>query len=340
MNFSSKYIASGSYGCVIKPGYNCDNNNFPLNKTVSKLFSDKNEWNYEIKQNRKISEIDKLNTFTVKMLNSCEISKKYINNNVKNISKCSIIEYDENIYQIVYEDGGYDLRELFSHNELFERFPDFNIRDFLLKLRNIFDGLYKIELLGLCHRDIKLDNLLFNGDKISLIDFGLMEKKAELFNDDNLHIYIRSNIYYYPNEIKLYGIKKLKLSFNNMRLNSLNLIEMLEEFILNNKKITSNQLYLNEIRKIIEKIRKDTYEYLEFFKKTKHNFDLKRFEKIDVYLLGVVLIEVLAYIAIYLPITLIKQEFFVLVSQMLEIDPYKRISMLEAKDLYGQIINN
>jgi len=273
------------------------------------------------------------------MLNSCEISKKYINNNVKNISKCSIIEYDEKIYQIVYEDGGYDLRELFSYNELFERFPDFNIRDFLLKLRNIFDGLYKIELLGLCHRDIKLDNLLFNGDKISLIDFGLMIEKSKLFDYKKLHMYTDSNIYYYPDELKLYAIKKLNYNFNNITLYSSNLIYMLEQFITNNKKSNSNQLYLTKIRKIIDKIKKNSLQYLNFFKKTKQEFDLKRFEKVDVYL-WVVLIEIILYITIYIPNFIIKEELFDLVSQMLEIDPYKRISMKDAKDLYRQIINN
>ena len=116
MNFTSKYIESGTYGCVIKPGYNCENNNFPLNKTVSKLFSDKEEWIYEIMQNKKINEIDKSNIFTVKMISNCEISQNYITKNVKNIDRCSIIYEDDKIYQIVYEDGGYDLRHLFIKN--------------------------------------------------------------------------------------------------------------------------------------------------------------------------------------------------------------------------------
>ena len=115
---------------------------------------------------------------------------------------------------------------------------------------------------------------------------------------------------------------------------------MLEEFITNNKNDMSNQLYLNEIRKIMDKINKDTFEYLEFFKNTKEEIDLKRFEKIDVYLLGVVLIEILLYIAVYIPNMIIKDELFKLVSNMLETDPYKRISMREAGDLYREIINN
>lgn len=340
MNFTSKYIESGTYGCVIKPGYNCENNNFPLNKTVSKLFSDKEEWIYEIMQNKKINEIDKSNIFTVKMISNCEISQNYITKNVKNIDRCSIIYEDDKIYQIVYEDGGYDLRHLFIKNHIFERYPNFNIKDFLIKLTNIFDGLYKIELLGLSHRDIKIDNLLFNGDKISLIDFGLMIEKNKIFDYKKLYMYSDSNIYYYPNELKLYATKKLNYNFNNLTLYSSNLIYMLEQFIINNKKSNSNELYLSKIRKIIDKIKKDSIQYLNFFKKTKQEIDLKRFEKVDVYLLGVVLIEILLYIMIYIPNFIIKEELFDLVLQMLEIDPYKRISMKDAKDLYRQIINN
>jgi len=340
MNFNSKYIESGTYGCVIKPGYKCKDNNFPLDKTVSKLFSDKKEWNYEIEQNKKINEIDKTNIFTVKMKSNCEISKDYIIKNVKNIDKCSIVYEDDRIYEIVYEDGGYDLRHLIIKNHILERYPNFNIKDFLILLKNIFDGLYNIELLGLSHRDIKVDNLLFNGNKISLIDFGLMIEKNKIFDYKTLHMYLESNIYYYPNELKLYAIKKLNHSFNNITLYSSNLIYMLEKFILNNKNTNSNQLYLTEIRKIINKIKKDASEYLTFFKKTKQEFDLKKFEKVDVYLLGVVLIEILLYITIYIPKFIIKQELFKLVSQMLEIDPFKRISMKDAKDLYRQIIND
>jgi serine/threonine protein kinase len=338
MNYSSKYIASGTYGCVIKPAYNCDTK-LTLENTVSKLFSDKEEWKNEIEQNNKISEIDKLNQFTVKMFSSCEINKTYIFKNVKNIDRCSNLYDDDRVFQIIYENGGFDLRDLFSYNELFIKFPNFNIRDFLIKLGIIFEALCKIELLGLSHRDIKLDNLLYNGNKISLIDFGLMIEKRKLFDTGELEMYIKTNIYYYPDELKLYSIRELKSSFNNIKLNSSNLILMIENFIFNNKKLSSNQLYLSEIRKIIDKIKKDALEFLEFMKYSKEKIDLKRFEKVDVYLLGVVLLELLSYIAIYIPKFEIKSEFFELVSKMIEINPYKRIDMRSASDLYRQIID-
>lgn len=339
MNFTSKFIDSGAYGCVIKPGYSCKNN-IPLTKTVSKLFSDKKEWTYEIKQNEKIYKIDKLNNFTVRMLTNCEIDNSYIRKNVKNMNECSIIDYNDKIYEIVYEDGGYDLRKLFMYNELFQRFPNFNIKDFLLKLKNIFDGIYNIELLGLTHRDIKLDNILFNGDKISLIDFGLMEEKSKIFNYNNLEMYTRADTYHYPIELKLYAIKKLKLSFNNVRLNSLSFINIYEEYLSNKELSTSNKAYINELKKIMEKVKKDTLLFFEKIKQSKQEIDLKKFEKIDVYLLGIILFEILMYIAIYIPTTLIKSELFNLVSRMIEINPYNRISMNEARNLYRQIINN
>ena len=71
----------------------------------------------------------------------------------------------------------------------------------------------------------------------------------------------------------------------------------------------------------------------------KENIDLKKFEKVDVYLLGVVLLELLSYIAIYIPKFEIKSEFFELVSKMIEINPYKRIDRRSASDLYRQIID-
>jgi len=339
MSFNSKYIASGSYGCVIKPGYNCENN-IPKEESVSKIFSDKIEWLYEIKQNKVIEEIDKSNKFTVKMLNNCEISLSYVNKNVKDIYKCEIIEGENKIYQILYENGGIDLRELFIYNKILKYYEKFDIKEFLLEMEKIFEGLYEIEKIGLSHRDIKLDNLLYNGKKISLIDFGLMIEKRKIFDNDNLNIYYKTNIYYYPNEVKLYAIKKLKYSYNYIKLNSNYLTLSIKEFIKTNRTINSNNIYILEIEKIINKLDIDALNYLNFFKNTKQEIDLNKFEKIDVYLLGVVLLELITYIVIYIPKMIIKSEMFKLISEMLEINPYKRITMLEAKELYRKIMNN
>lgn len=176
MGYSSKFIASGSYGCAIRPGYNCNNNDTQA-KTVSKLFSSKTEWEYEIEQNNLIRELDNNNKFTIKMISSCKIDKHYIKNNVKNIDECEIIDEEPVIYQIVYEDGGKDLRYLFTDNELLVYYPHIDIKEFLKKMLNIFEGLKQLEAKGITHRDIKLDNLLYDGNKITLIDFGLALKK-------------------------------------------------------------------------------------------------------------------------------------------------------------------
>ena len=46
----TSYINEASYGCVIKPGIKCKKN--IKKNTVSKFFSDKKAWLYEINNNK------------------------------------------------------------------------------------------------------------------------------------------------------------------------------------------------------------------------------------------------------------------------------------------------
>jgi len=217
----SNYIAKGTYGCVIKPSFDC-NNNKKITNSVAKLFIFKEDWKKEIQENNIIKNLDSTNKFTIKMLNYCEISSDFLNKNVNNINKCDK-NNKEIIYQIIYEDGGIDLRKLFQDIP-----NNFDYNNFLNKLKEIFQGLIILKNNNLCHRDIKLDNLLYNknNNKISLIDFGLMVNFDDIYNYDNFNIYLYNNSYYYPNELKIYSLIKLNktLSFENLTYNSDNLI--------------------------------------------------------------------------------------------------------------------
>ncbi len=326
INYKSNFIGSGSYGCVIKPSFNC-NDKAIQKDTVAKLFSSKLEWLYEIKENEIINKIDKNYKFTVKMINYCPINIDYINNNVANINKCSIISNNENVYQIIYEDGGINLKELFLYPEKID------LKFFFKKFLNIFDGLYEIELNGLCHRDIKIENLLFNGNKISLIDFGLMVKRKEIYDFNNLLIYINNNIYYYPNEMKLYASLKLNYSIDINKLNSINLLKLIETYNLPDNK------HSNLLKNILKKIKEDTIKFANEITKLQ-SIEIDKFLNIDTYLLGIALLEIVFVIIMNNLANEFEFHLLYLISKMIEIDPYKRISMKEAKELYFILINS
>lgn len=345
MGYSSKFIASGSYGCAIRPGYNCNNNNTQA-KTVSKLFSSKTEWEYEIEQNNLIRELDNNNKFTIKMISSCKIDKHFIKNNVNNIDKCDIIDEEPVIYQIVYEDGGKDLRDLFTDNDLLVYYPHIDIKEFLKKMLNIFEGLKQLEARGITHRDVKLDNLLYDGNKITLIDFGLALKKTEVYSVENLRLYRDNKVYYYPNEPKLYTYKKYNMNFDKIELNTDEFIGTLKGFIKRRmiEKLQVNSDNLREINSILNGLKDKNLQYMEEFKKLSNNefnkIDLIKFDKMDTYLSGVVLMEILTYITFYISSYMIPQSLFVLIYSMLEPNPLLRPSMSQVVESYRQIINN
>lgn len=327
----SNYIAKGTYGCVIKPSFDCNNNNKKITNSVAKLFIFKEDWEKEIQENNIIKNLDLTNKFTIKMLNYCEISSDFLNKNVNNISKCDKND-KEIIYQIIYEDGGIDLRKLFQDIP-----NNFDYNNFLNKLKEIFQGLIILKNNNLCHRDIKLDNLLYNinNNKISLIDFGLMVNFDDIYNYDNFNLYLYNNSYYYPNELKIYSfIKSNKtLSFDKLTYNSDNLINYL--------KYTYEKIKNYEnISKILTNIRTDKYIYQDYIKKNKeeiNNLDYKN--KIDVYLFGVVLFEIIINIIIQTKNENKYISFLTLIKKMLKINPIERISIEDAFEEYSRLLN-
>jgi serine/threonine protein kinase len=326
----SNYIAKGTYGCVIKPSFDC-NNNKKITNSVAKLFIFKEDWKKEIQENNIIKNLDSTNKFTIKMLNYCEISSDFLNKNVNNINKCDK-NNKEIIYQIIYEDGGIDLRKLFQDIP-----NNFDYNNFLNKLKEIFQGLIILKNNNLCHRDIKLDNLLYNknNNKISLIDFGLMVNFDDIYNYDNFNIYLYNNSYYYPNELKIYSLIKLNktLSFENLTYNSDNLINYL--------KYTYEKIKNYEnINNILTNIRTEKDIYQNYIKKNKeeiNNPDYKN--KIDVYLFGVVLFEIIINIIIQTKNKNKYISFLTLIEKMLKINPMERISIEDAFNEYSKLLN-
>ena len=75
----STYLASGTYGCVAKPAFKCDNRNETTDNTIMKLFADKDNYKEEIKKQMQIQTIDPESNFTIKMISKCETDINFIN---------------------------------------------------------------------------------------------------------------------------------------------------------------------------------------------------------------------------------------------------------------------
>lgn len=344
--FNSKYIGHGSYGCTARPAFECTKNeNKELVKhTITKLFSDKNVYDDEIKLHLKIAKIDKKNKFTIKLISACEIDKKFITENIENIEKCKIIKYEDNIYQIIYEDGGIDLFDYFKRSH-----DNFDSYEFLKKFIPVFAGIKLLIKNHLCHSDIRLDNILFNGEKIFLIDFGLLLNFNEILSS-RIGALKYKPIYFFPNELRLYLIKGDKTNdfFDNNKLNSDELLEIIDEHMYDIeylydeyteyfKQIDELNIYIQQ-KSIINQEQFDKNK----FKKNKYTTSKLFGEKLDIYQLGIVLYEIVLSI-IYLydksQVTKIPIDIFKIIKMMLEPDVNLRIDIDTLIKYYSQLFN-
>lgn len=351
----SNYIGSGSYGCAIKPGFSCSATNEVVDKSISKLFSEEMAYKEEVDINRRVALLDKNYKFTLKMISNCQITPAYINSNVTDINKCKIIENKSKIYQIVYEYGGMDLHKLFIQSHIISAYPNLNIYEFFKKVNEILKGLELLLKNGLVHRDIKMENILYNGEKIILIDFGLLTTVGEVYNKRNLELYYDvENKFHYPNEIVLLSGLLLKRELSDTNTPLIHTLLKLVAIFTKSYKNKFNQTpeYLREIERLNSYLFAKSTAYNSYFKSTYNKETISLFDmdeitlniakKFDIYQIGIVIYQlIITMITIYNPdeIKKIPLAIFQLLREMLEPNPLERIGISEAIDKYSKLFH-
>jgi serine/threonine protein kinase len=219
----SGYIASGTYGCVTGPPVRCIENaskdDASYKKSVGKLFEYVDLADEEYEKQRIIEAIDTTSDFTLPLLRKCVVNR-YIP------KQCEFEKLPRRVYtQLIYEKGGKDLNayvKSYAHNEPNKRHRAF-VKAFKA-LRPLIQGLQKLWNAGYCHLDIKPGNILFNGKRMVLIDFGLLKDVQSVFTYDSL-FFLEYDYPYYPPEFKLYTIIKTgknKCSYDKFKSTFLN----------------------------------------------------------------------------------------------------------------------
>ena len=374
------FVASGSYGCVIKPGYTCSKKHTKqkyLENTISKLFPSKKEWLKEIELQEIVqNELDPSSTFTIKMIDNCELKPVTIKN-TKNIEKCSLVNEKQfnNIYQIIYEYGGVDVYNIIKrHNP--ELTVNLNIINALHSFISIMEGLKTLAIKNYVHHDIKLDNILydFNKNKFILIDFGFLMNIKKTYNYYSFLFKDPHNLTFkfFPPEYNImfmaynkkteltksdiYSINLYEFSINYIPLlNKINSIYSIpkayKDVFLNIK--TTIEFYIYTKSKDVLKLFKDasedklnpTIENIDNYLKdvsNKHSvnqIDIRL--KIDTYMIGLFLLSFITNAFIYLDqsnrIFEIPIKFFDLILKMIDINPFTRISIYDAINEYNKI---
>jgi len=373
------FVASGSYGCVVKPGYTCSKKHKKIEEnTVSKLFPKKKEWLKEIQLQEIVQTIlDPNSSFTIKMIDSCQL-KPITLKKTKNIEECSLVNENQsnNIYQIIYEYGGFDLYNIIYRKTNNEKYLNINIIDLFHSFVNIFEGLKILAKFNYIHHDIKIDNILYDiyKNKSILIDFGFLMNIKKSFNSYAFLFKDPHNITfkYFPPEYNIMffayinknTIDKNDIENINLYLYYTSLNSMVNK-ILNFRNIPNEyKNAFNNIINTVEKyIKEKSIQTLKLFKDACENklipnddeidkyikkisilhsinkIDIRL--KIDCYMFGLLLLSVICYSFIHLnetnKIYNIPIKLFDLILKMIDINPFTRIDINEATIEYKKI---
>jgi serine/threonine protein kinase len=336
----SKYIAHGSYGCVISPNINCDKS-FGNEKKITKFFYNKYSYDIELKYHKKVEKIDKTHAFTPKLIHNCEIIlTKDIKNKIINFHKCELKSNE--LYQISYEYRGVDLFSLFIKYTI-----DIDFYLFLQQFLIVFEGLCKLNENNLSHTDIRINNILYENYKFTIIDFGLMQQTKFFYTEKNLLRF--QNHPNYPNDIiifkeilngrfhkYLYQYKLNTIEFLELIQINIDIIILKPDFPLKHKILDIyNYLMLREF---------DNDDYY-FFQKIDIKYIRKNSkllgDKLDVYMLGLVLYEIILLIITHSKkksMEYIPPAIFDLIKKMVLLNPEKRITIQDATEEYKKIM--
>lgn len=195
------YIASGSYGCVFMPHLKCKNK-LKVKDSVGKVFFTKEDYESEKDINKTIVKIDPKGKFTVPLVGSCDTDS----NNIQatdEVDKCTYVDLNQHEYgQLIYKYGGKSLMDVL----LERKGSGAAFKKIFKSLFNVIEGIHAVSSAGYVHQDIKPDNILLGktlSDQAYLIDFGIIDKKDNIYTDDNISM-LKYDYPYFPPEYKMY----------------------------------------------------------------------------------------------------------------------------------------
>lgn len=334
-------IGQGSYGCVYYPAIRCSKVLEYINKknqnsknSISKVFNRNKSFEEEIKFLKSINSIDKYGKYFVVPNKTCLTN---VNTILKHTNgKCHIFDYmntQQQLYQIVLPNSGKPLQKFM------EDYKDTNKIKYPIKewIKNIENILYGIELLNensLIHRDIKSDNILFDGKKAKIIDLGLMCPKEDIYKINNKHI-LEYNYLPYPFEFLLVYFNMYATNFQKQTVNLVSIFEQSISSFGNEAEELFNILHSPiNIKKSIEDIEKWKNSNTNWFSEIKKNTD-----KIDIYSFGTVCIS----LSNLLDNSTITQEEHIRYQNFLykitKIDFRERYNIKQAIELYKTILS-
>lgn len=370
-----QYVAQGTYGCVMKPAASCKGDGSTIPNAISKIFNDQETQEEEVAFQNRIEQLDPYGEYTVKKLQECPINANLIPKT--ELSKCENLDPNSPYFwQIIYEYGGDDLQHIFKDKKI-----DVTFEDIFKGLEGIFKGLVRLNDHRLVHQDIKPANILFNkaNAKCYLIDFGLLTDTDSVYNADKQYI-ITYNYDYYPPEFKFFGsladesiawtdinqnLKYIPDVFDDIEDSSMDVLRNYIETVISNymqfhsrvlsgKRAVYEKKYSKALYSALSLISywhpKNLKNIRDFIKTILKNKSVEQMQsqllnisdKIDVYMLGITLIEVFVKLEEMGRVNMENERFiydvFKLIHGMICFNPFQRFTPQEALKQYQQIV--
>ena len=344
-------IGEGSYGCVHKPSLKCNTSEIvDYTNKISKLLIKKEATN-EIKEYSALNKIDKAGKHYMGMPIKCKV--KNDDSTMQEIRKCSSSDKFtkdlSNLRLLIMNDGGSSISDIFKNDfktiSTEERIVSSEL--VLIFMYNIFNSINFFIKKKVYHRDIKLENIVFNlkEKKINIIDFGLMDNKHNLTLKANNNNYNLNIIWWSLAPYSLF-INKDKFEqarddsyggdwFNNfIATHKLDKDAQLDYFF---KRITKNNslneatirpILLNELKSNIEKLSTVSHDkYLE-----------NVFPLLDVHNLGIIMLELVGYVKPYVKNDTLMTKMLNLGLKMISFDSFNHITIDKSMNEYKKML--
>jgi serine/threonine protein kinase len=306
------FLTSGSYGCIYKPHIPCPSEKpikFNGKKTIGKIFGETEDFTKENNINKLIQKLDPDNQFTLPILGHCKTKLTK-----RDASKCEHLDFDEysqdKYQQLIQEYGGKDLLYILKHKKPYKD----SINNFIKQFVPIVKGLALVNNSKFTHLDVKPDNILFDGKRMYLIDFGLMTKYNSVYNKDKTFI-LKHDYPFYPPEFKAYVTNSYEEFYTSFFSN------FSYKFTISKKKIDLLEWLQEKINYTEEEQHKDLRELF----KNRRKFN----NKIDVYSFGIILLLIYVWAKRYIHNV---DQYVSIIKDCILFDPNKRISLMKLKE--------
>lgn len=371
----AKLLNQGAYGCVYYPGFTCKGNIEKSKKFVTKIeIFDKTSKN-ELEISRTVRTIKNYNKFFSPVIKHCISRFKQVNKYRDKLEDCEAVNVSDNIYNdfiIIYIS--------YINGKEFEKYildietPSIYISNILRDYMYLLESIKKLQEKNIIHYDLHTGNILYDVDKKLpiIIDFGLSIDTNKFFISGGKIDYKalkKSTMHYspkhytYPPELHFitFALQDLDREHIDKSLKQKITEKMINQFIediVDANKIQKRYVYYKNIADSKSKQKSDDYKkeleryYKKFINKSKKDVidELVEYTKtLDQYTLtidiSIILIKLINKVVVEQESqnTTVKNLLFFILEIMiynLQVDPEKRMSVEEYRELYNILFKN